>query len=136
MLSSFRFHHIGYVTDSIANTSVFYLQAGYQATPVIEDTIQRVYICFLTKDGFPRVELIEPIDEQSSVNKLLKKNGVAPYHVCYEVDDIYQAFDELVDVQEYIPLFRPVEAIALENRLICYLYRKEVGFIELVNKNL
>ena len=135
MLSTFRFHHIGYVTDSIANTSAPYVQAGYQATPVIDDEIQRVKICFLTKDGMPRVELIEPIDEQSSVNKILKKNGVAPYHVCYEVDDINATVDELVDVQGYIPLFRPVEAIALDNKLICYLYKKEVGFIELVNKD-
>jgi len=37
-------------------------------------------------------------------------------------------------VQDFIPLFRPVEAIALDNRLICYLYRKDVGFIEIVNK--
>lgn len=135
MLSTFRFHHIGYVTDSIANTSAPYVQAGYQATPTIDDEIQRVKICFLTKDGMPRVELIEPIDEQSSVNKILKKNGVAPYHVCYEVDDINAVVDELVDVQGYIPLFRPVEAIALDNKLICYLYKKEVGFIELVNKD-
>jgi len=135
MLSNFRFHHIGYVTDHIASTAAFYLRAGYEATAIVEDTIQRVCICFLTKDGFPQIELIQPIDESSSVNKLLKKNGVAPYHVCYEVDDINKAFDELVDIQEYIPLFRPVEAIALGNRLICYLYKKEVGFIELVNKD-
>lgn len=135
MFSNFTFHHIGYVTDSIRDTSEFYLQAGYQATAIIEDEVQRVHICFLTKDGFPRIELIEPVDENSSVNKILKKTGVAPYHVCYEVEDIGEAYDELVDNQGFIPLFRPVEAIALENRLICYLYRKEVGFIELVNKS-
>lgn len=28
MLSNFKFHHIGYVTDSIANTSNIYLQAA------------------------------------------------------------------------------------------------------------
>lgn len=135
MLSNFRFHHIGYVTDSIEHTAALYLSAGYQATSKIEDEIQGVYICFLTKDGFPRIELIEPVNESSSVNKILKKSGVAPYHVCYEVDDINEAFDKLVDEQGYIPLFRPVEAIALENKLICYLYKKEVGFIELVNKD-
>lgn len=135
MLKDSHFHHIGYVTDSIANTSDFYLQTGYQATEIIEDEIQRVYICFLNKTGFPRIELIQPIDEQSSVNKILKKTGVAPYHVCYEVADIHVAYDELVETLGFIPLFRPVEAIALENRLICYLYKKEVGFIELVNKD-
>jgi methylmalonyl-CoA/ethylmalonyl-CoA epimerase len=135
MLDSFSFHHIGYVTDSIANTAAVYVAAGYQSGITIEDPIQRVRICFLNKDNFPRIELIEPVDEQSSVNKILKKNGVSPYHVCYEVNDIEAAFDELVEIQGYTPLFRPVEAIALDNRLICYLYKKEIGLIELVNKN-
>jgi len=135
MLANFRFHHIGYVTDSIDSTSEMYIKAGYESTIVIEDTIQHVNICFLTKEGFPTIELIEPADEKSSVNKLLKKNGVSPYHVCYEVDDINVAFEELVEVQGYTPLFRPVEAIALENRLISYLYHKTTGLIELVNKD-
>ncbi|WP_316746445.1 VOC family protein [Pedobacter gandavensis] len=135
MLKDSTFHHIGYVTDSIANTSGFYLQTGYQATEIIEDDIQRVHICFLNKPGFPRIELIQPVDELSSVNKILKKTGVAPYHVCYEVPDIHLAYEELVETLDFIPLFRPVEAIALENRLICYLYKKDVGFIELVNKH-
>lgn len=133
MLERFRFHHIGYVTDNITNTSSVYLQAGYQVSPVIEDSVQRVKICFLIKDNSPKIELVEPIDECSSVNKILKGSGVAPYHVCYEVDDINLALDELVDTQGYIPLFRPVEAIAMDNKLICFLYKKEIGFIELVN---
>jgi methylmalonyl-CoA/ethylmalonyl-CoA epimerase len=134
MLINSKFHHIGYVTDSIINTSALYIEAGYHMSPIIEDKIQQVSICFLTKEDFPKIELIEPINKKSSVNKILERNGVCPYHLCYEVDDINKAFDELVNLQGYIPLFRPVEAIALNNRLICYLYRKEVGFIELVNK--
>ncbi|MEL5892862.1 VOC family protein [Bacteroides sp. GD17] len=134
MIDNLKFHHIGYVTDSIADTSVLYLQAGYQVSPIIEDDIQRVKICFLTKQDFPKIELVEPVDERSSVNKILKKNGVSPYHVCYEVDDIKNVFNELTENQGYIPLFRPVEAVAMENKLICYLYKKETGFIELVNK--
>ena len=135
MLSNFRFHHIGYVTDSIMDTAACYAALGYQPSPVIEDKIQRVYICFLTKKNFPRIELVEPVDEKSSLYKLFKSNGVAPYHVCYEVDNIDEAADEMIDIKGYTLLFRPVEAIALDNRMICYLYRKETGYIELVNKD-
>ncbi len=78
--------------------------------------------------------MVEPIDERSSVNKILKRNGVSPYHICYEVDDINVAFNELVEAQGYIPLFRPVEAAAMNDRLICYLYKETIGFIELVNR--
>jgi methylmalonyl-CoA/ethylmalonyl-CoA epimerase len=134
MLDYFKFHHIGYVTDNIINTSSVYMQAGYQASSIFEDGIQRVRICFLTKSGCPMIELVEPADEHSSVNKILKKNGVSPYHICYEVDDINVAFNKLTEELNYIPLFRPVEAVAMGDKQICYLYKETVGFIELVNK--
>ncbi len=133
MLSDFKFHHIGYVTNDIRSTSELYLTAGYLASEIIFDSIQNVKLCFLTKAGNPKIELIEPIDESSSVNKILKKSGVTPYHICYEVEDIYVAYDILCTLG-YIPLFRPVEAIALNNKLICYMYKKEIGYIELLNK--
>ncbi|WP_421943914.1 VOC family protein [Pedobacter sp.] len=135
MLKNSKFHHIGYVTDDITTTKEVYLIGGYDASETIIDHTQRVKICFLTKDYFPTIELVEPVDESSSVNKILKKSGVSPYHVCYEVDNIDKAFDELTEIG-FIPLFRPVEALALNNRLICYFYKKEVGFIELVEKKL
>ncbi|MDR0682308.1 MAG: VOC family protein [Dysgonamonadaceae bacterium] len=134
MLKEFKFHHIGYATNSIADTSSIYIAAGYAASNIIKDHIQQAKICFLSKDANPCIELIEPLHEVSSINKILKKIGVAPYHICYEVKDITMAFNELIETKGYIPLFRPVEAVAFNNRLICYLYKKEIGYIELINK--
>jgi methylmalonyl-CoA/ethylmalonyl-CoA epimerase len=134
MLKGFQFHHIGYVTQSIADTSFIYCSAGYQASEVIEDTIQQTKVCFLTKENNPCIELIEPVDENSSVNKILKNNkGATPYHICYEVDDIDEVFTEMTELG-YTPLFRPVEAAAFGNRQIAYFYKKEIGFIETVSR--
>jgi methylmalonyl-CoA/ethylmalonyl-CoA epimerase len=101
--------------------------AGYHASEVVIDTIQQVKVCFLSKDGEPYIELIEPLDENSHVDKILQKNkGVTtPYHLCYEADNIDVVFDILVEMG-YTPLFRPIEAIALGNRQICYFYKKEI----------
>jgi methylmalonyl-CoA/ethylmalonyl-CoA epimerase len=132
MLPSFKFHHIGYVTNDIESTAALYGIGGYTISEIITDGLQKVNICFLTKNGAPSIELVEPLDELSSVNKILKKSGVAPYHVCYEVDDIFEAYDALCELG-YIPLFRPVEAIAFNNKLICYFFKKEVGYLELLN---
>lgn len=133
MIQGLKVHHIGFATDNIEATSAFYLNNGYKAGDIIFDEIQRTNICFLTKEGEPALELIQPANEKSSVNKILNKNGVCPYHICYEVDDIDQAFDAMCE-EGFTPLFRPVEAVAIEDRLICYFWKKEVGFVELVNK--
>jgi methylmalonyl-CoA/ethylmalonyl-CoA epimerase len=53
--------------------------------------------------------------------------------VCYEVNNVENVFEKLTEEMGYIPLFRPVPAVAFENKLICYLYKKEIGFIEIVN---
>lgn len=135
MLEHFKFHHIGYVTDSITNFSMEYVRGGYSVSDVFIDDIQRTKICFLYKKDNPVIELVEPLDEKSSVNKILKKNGVCPYHICYETDSINTDFDLMCE-QGYIPLFRPVKAVAFGDRLICYFYKKEIGFIELLNSRM
>jgi len=67
------FHHIGYATNSIKETSSFYLERGYKASEIIYDEVQQTNICFLTKVGNPTIELIEPATEKSSIHKILKK---------------------------------------------------------------
>ena len=134
MIKESIFCHIGYVTDSIEKTAAVYVENGYVKSQVWQDEIQSTRICFLAREGMPTIELVEPLNEKSSVNKILNKNGVSPYHICYEVADIEKTFEMMTEEMGFIPLFRPVEAIAFENRLICYLYKKEIGFVELLNK--
>lgn len=134
MLSEFQFHHIGFAVKSIKLTSQYYLNSGYETTPKIFDSVQQVFICFLSKNGNPTIELIEPISESSPVTETLKKNGVAPYHICYEVNNINEAIIKL-QTQNFILVGNPVNAVALENRKICFLYNKDIGLVELVNSN-
>jgi methylmalonyl-CoA/ethylmalonyl-CoA epimerase len=133
MLDNLRFHHIGYAVENISLTAEYYIKAGWILSVIQIDTVQNSQIAFLLKDGFPLMELVAPIDGNSPIVKTLNKMGVTPYHICYEVDDIEQAIAELKK-QYFMLLFKPVEAIAFENRKICYLYHKHIGLIELLNK--
>jgi len=48
--------------------------------------------------GNPRVELMEPLGEDSPITGFLEKNPTGGmHHVCYEVDDIIAARDKLKD---------------------------------------
>jgi methylmalonyl-CoA/ethylmalonyl-CoA epimerase len=75
--------------------------------------------------------LIEPASDSSSVSKILAKSGVSPYHFCYEVKDIDEAILSLKN-SRFILLSKPVNAVAIDNRLICFCYNKSFGLIELV----
>lgn len=132
MLKNCRFHHLGYAVRDIMETAECYTKAGWELSEVVNDTIQNTQIAFLKRDQFPMIELVAPIDDKSPVVNTLKKSGVTPYHVCYEVDDIYSAIEELTD-SDFLALFEPVTAIALGNRFICYLYSNSVGLVELVS---
>ena len=125
------FHHIGIACRDIAKTQDFYLQMGYTASPIVEDPVQHVRISFLEKDGAPRLELLEPLDEKNPVARTLATAGVSPYHICYEVEDIEAAIAELRG-QRFLLVNDPVSACAMENRRIAFLYHKNNGLIELV----
>jgi len=134
MLDGFRFHHIGIAVNNIDETAHIYLSAGYERTDTVYDPIQNVYICFLTKKGMPMLELLEPHDVTSPIFKLLQKNGVTPYHVCYEVDSLEDSVGELRKMR-YVATSVPVLAVAIDNRRVCFLYHKKIGLIELVESN-
>lgn len=125
------FHHIGIACRDIAKTQAFYLQMGYTASPIVEDPLQHVRISFLEKDGAPRLELLEPLDEINPVARTLATVGVSPYHMCYEVQDIEAAIADLRR-QRFLLVNGPVPACAMENRRIAFLYQKNNGLIELV----
>jgi hypothetical protein len=133
MLADFSFHHIGIAVHQIDKTVGIYLNSGFSKTETIIDPVQNVRICFLKKENTPLYELIEPLDEASPVSNILKKTGVSPYHICYEVPDLNLAIANL-KLMKYIVLQSPVPAKALDNRKISFLFHKDTGLIELLEK--
>ena len=133
MLESMNFHHIGVATDSIEKTAEYYLEVGYKMSDIIFDPIQKVNITFLSKKSMPMIELLEPASDDSPVSNILMKSGVSPYHMCYQVKDIDLAISELKN-KKYISLSKPIEAIALSMKRICFLFNKNVGLIELLEE--
>ena len=131
MPSPLSFHHIGIACRDIVKSMTFYTAMGYQASPVIDDPIQHVRVCFLEKDGAPRLELLEPLDEQSPVARTLATAGVSPYHICYEVSDIMAAIEYLRG-QRFLLVNGPVPACAMDDKRIAFMYQKNTGLVELV----
>lgn len=125
--------HIGYAVKNIEKSAALYVIAGWTLSPIYEEYVQRTKIAFLTKPGMTTIELVSPLEGESPIDNILRTQGVSPYHVCYVVEDIMQAVEDLYE-EGFKPLFMPVESVAMENRRICYLYHLDVGYIELVER--
>ncbi|MCQ2351338.1 MAG: VOC family protein [Paludibacteraceae bacterium] len=131
MLEYLKFHHIGYAVKNIESTARFYIDLGWDMSEIYLDSVQKTYIAFLTREDFPMIELVAPVDEYSPINETLKKMGVTTYHICYEVSNINDSILELRS-KRFMPVFMPVEAVAMGGKKICYMMHPQVGLIELV----
>ncbi len=131
MLTEFLFHHIGVATNDVDASAYMYEQGGYHRSASIFDPVQNVKICWLTREGYPIVELLAPVDETSPVCKTLEKNGVIPYHTCYVVPNIDEAAQQLRK-QRYVMVSKPAEAVAFGGSRVAFFFNKAVGLIELV----
>lgn len=130
-----KLHHIGYITGNLNEAARTFEVLGYVQQPVFNDTIQRCYVCFLKhEDDEPLVELVQPYEDNKSMQKMLTKRGVSPYHLCYEVADVQAMYDKLMNMVGWLPMFAPVEAVAFDNRKITYFMNAEAGFVEFVNE--
>ncbi len=125
--------HIGYAVKDIEKSAALYVAAGWELSPIYEEQLQHTKIAFLKKKGMTTIELVSPLEGVSPVDNILRAQGVAPYHVCYVVEDVWEAVEDLYE-EGFKPLFMPVESVAMENRKICYLYHLDVGYIEIVER--
>ena len=130
----FAIEHIGYITKNIEKTAETFKVFGYVSEEIVDDDTQKTRICFLRKKGEVSIELVEPYPDNATMLEMLKK-GTTPYHTCYTVPDIHAVFEQLKDLG-FTPLFSPVAAPAFDNRLICYFWKNDIGFIEVVEQGL
>lgn len=130
----FTFHHLGVAVHSIEEALPFYEKVlGYRLeSGPFDDPIQKVTVCFLTKEAPGEVvELIAPLSEPSPIREVLRKGGGA-YHTCYSVPDLDATVRMLCDEQECRLISGPVPAVAFGQRRIAWIYTSAQHLLELV----
>ena len=92
-----RLNHVGVATPSIDDSVRFYREM-LGATDIEEKFAlpeQGVWVCFVNLPN-SQIELIEPHGEGSPLHGFLAKNPKGgQHHVCFEVEDILAARDEM-----------------------------------------
>lgn len=130
-----KLHHIGYTTADISATSARFRTLGYEPGPVLREDALEVELCYLQKAGEPTIELVRQHNPESLEAKLFAAEGVVPYHLCYEVEDMAAALLSF-EAEGYRRLFDPVPVSVLGGSRICYLHHAAVGYIELLEKKI
>ena len=113
-----KLHHIGLVVQNI-NESLGEIANFLSFESISLPTIigsQKVNICFL-KTNNVYIELIEPTEENSPITNFAKEGG-GFHHLCFEVDDIQQEIDRMVQNGAHL-VVAPVKGF--EDRLLAFL---------------
>jgi methylmalonyl-CoA/ethylmalonyl-CoA epimerase len=92
-------HHVAIVVRSIDESLPRY-RALFGLAPEIapfEFVSQRVRLCFLPTGTPPaaRLELVEPVDDESGVARFLAARGEGLHHVCFVTDDLPASLEAL-----------------------------------------
>jgi methylmalonyl-CoA/ethylmalonyl-CoA epimerase len=117
------FHHIGLAVESI--------RAICPSCEVFVEETQRVSLAFIQFNGIT-IELLEPHGENSPIRKSLR-DGVKLLHLCYEVPDLEKSL-ELARQAGFHRLGPPVPTPVFDNRRLVWVYSKQYGLFELVEK--
>jgi methylmalonyl-CoA/ethylmalonyl-CoA epimerase len=90
-----KLHHIGIAVTNLDEGVKFYqevLRLTLSRRETLED--RGIEIAFFPV-GDTQLELIAPLNPESSFNKFLKKRGEGLHHLCFEVEDINSSAGEL-----------------------------------------
>ncbi|MFC7051297.1 methylmalonyl-CoA epimerase [Hansschlegelia quercus] len=91
-----RLNHVAIaVPDIEAATAVYRDTLGAKVTPVAQEPDHGVSVVFIELPN-TKIELLEPLGENSPIQAFLDRSPAGGiHHVCYEVDDIIAARDQL-----------------------------------------
>ena len=122
-------HHIGVVVKNINNSILLYSNMGYSFhQSIVFDYFQNNQIALMRSVFSPTIELIEPINERSTVYKF--KEGY--HHICYEAEageDIVKKF-KMMGIGKIF--MKPINAPAFNNRSVVFAYLKNNTLVEFI----
>lgn len=93
-----KLDHIGFVVENIEKVKELFETVGLDAgTGAVVNPLQKVSASFVNvgeKDDI-YIEILEPASDDSPITNFLRKSGGGLHHLCFEVDDIEKATQEL-----------------------------------------
>jgi methylmalonyl-CoA/ethylmalonyl-CoA epimerase len=117
-----KIDHIGVAVKSIRDALKLYSDLlGIE--PLGEEVVEErgIKVCFI-RIGETKVELLQPVREDSEISKYLEKKGEGLHHVAYHVDNLKEMISKAKDIG-LKPLSDEPKAGA-HNTLVAFLHPK------------
>ena len=129
-----KIDHLGIAVRSISDSLSFYRDAlglDLAGSETVED--QGVTVALLPV-GESRIELLEPLSEETPVGRFIARRGEGLHHICYEVDDLASKIDDLRS--RGIRLLDGYPRRGAEGKLVAFLHPASANgvLVELVEK--
>ncbi len=130
----FAIDHLGIAVKSLEQAKKFYQQLGMQVMPEEVVEAEKVRLAMVPL-GESRIELLEPINEESPIAKFLAKRGEGLHHVSLRVDDITATVKRLK--QQGVRLISEDVKIGAGGHMYVFVHPQSAGgvLLELVQEN-
>jgi len=129
-----KIDHLGIATGGIGEALKFWEDAlGLESVHVEEVADQKVRVAMLPI-GESRIELLEPLSEDSPITNFLEKRGGGIHHIAVEVADIRASLEKLRSAG--MRLIDEEPRIGAEGCLVAFVHPKSANgvLLELVQK--
>lgn len=143
-----KMHHVGYFVKNIEKSKKKYEELGFHISErvgnqEIQDDYNRNIRILFMENGLDdcMIELVQLLDpsKPSPLDFILKGgagnySNCIPYHICYEVDDIDKAAEELRKKHYMIINDKEETTEVLFHKNVMFLFNKSAGIIELIER--
>ena len=124
------FHHTGCLTANIENSKQIYSAMGFSSFSQVYIIVdQKVKVCFIEMATGVFLELVEPFEDNLSLNKLLKSKS-SFYHLGYLTDEFENTLEDLQTAGFY--LINKFRSEAFANKYCAFLFTSEMHLIEII----
>ena len=128
-------NHIGIATNSLDESEEIWSKLGFSpsADKIIED--QGVKIRYLNGSGTTRIELLEPLSNDTPVGRFIDRSGPGVQQIAIDVDDIEATISDLIGIGVRMVSEEPV--VGSDGHRIAFVHPSSTGgiLIELVESS-
>ncbi len=117
--------HIGIAVNSLAEDAPFWkhiLGLDHSGTETVESEKVSTDIY---NTGKGKIELLEAMNEDSTIAKYIEKRGQGIHHICFEVEDIHETIAELKEKNITVIYDKP--KVGAEGFLVTFIHPKSTG---------